>query len=322
MEINPLKPVSAPPPMPALMFLSSGDLIADRRYDFARDLQRRGDLADAADLMEQAVELAPGFASGWFALGELREQLAQPDAAIAAYRRACAADADDRHGARLRLIRLGAEPVGEMSPAYVRSLFDQYAPKFETALRGDLNYRGPEILLKTVLAARHAQHRPAYFKRALDLGCGTGLAGRAFAAIVDAVDGFDLSPGMIERAEAAQVYRRLAVADMRQALSEEADGSADLIIAADAMVYLGDLAPVLGEAARVLMSNGLLGFTVEAAVGDGFGLGAGLRYTHSEAYLRAAVTTAGLVLHDLSVASTRTDGGVPVPGFVVIAEQT
>jgi hypothetical protein len=29
--------------MPAPLFLSSGDLIADRRYDFARDLQLRGD---------------------------------------------------------------------------------------------------------------------------------------------------------------------------------------------------------------------------------------------------------------------------------------
>jgi predicted TPR repeat methyltransferase len=312
---------SAPPPvsMPARLFLSSGDLLADRRFGFARDLQLRGDLIAAADLMEQAVELAPGFASGWFALGELREELNQRETAIAAYRRACAADPDDRHGAKLRLIRLGAEPLSEMSRAYVRALFDQYAPKFDTALRGDLNYRGPEILLKAVLAARHAAQRPAMFKRALDLGCGTGLAGQAFAAIVDAIDGFDLSPGMIERARALQVYRRLDVADMVQALVNQGDASADLILAADAMVYLGDLAPLLGEAGRVLAPNGLLAFTVEAHAGEGFTLGAGLRYAHSEAYLRAATDVAGLAVHDLSPASTRTDGGVPVPGFVVVA---
>ena len=44
--------------MPARLFLSSGDLIADRRYDFARDLQLRGDLSAAADLLQQAIELA------------------------------------------------------------------------------------------------------------------------------------------------------------------------------------------------------------------------------------------------------------------------
>jgi predicted TPR repeat methyltransferase len=305
--------------MPFRLFLTSGNLLADRRYDFARDLQLRGDLEAAAEVMEQAVELAPSFASAWFALGEMREDLDRRDVAIDAYRRASAADPDDRHGARLRLIRLGAEPVAEMSPAYVRALFDQYAPKFDMALRGDLGYRGPEILLKAVLGARHACGRPGFFRAGLDLGCGTGLAGLAFAAIVDAIDGFDLSPGMIERARERQIYRRLEVADMIAALRGEGEGSADLILAADAVVYLGDLAGLFAEAARVLSDDGLLAFTVEAGAGDGFGLGAGLRYVHSEPYLRAALGAAGLQVRDLSAVSTRTDGGVPVPGYVVVA---
>jgi hypothetical protein len=45
--------------MPVRLFLSSGDLVADRRFDFARDLQLKGDLVAAADLLEQATELAP-----------------------------------------------------------------------------------------------------------------------------------------------------------------------------------------------------------------------------------------------------------------------
>src|SRR5215472_9457348 len=71
-------------PMPARLFLSSGDLLADRRYEFARDLQLKGDLPAAADLLEQAVELAPNFPSAWFTLGEIREQLNQHEAAITA----------------------------------------------------------------------------------------------------------------------------------------------------------------------------------------------------------------------------------------------
>ena len=95
--------------MPVRMFLSSGDLVADRRFDFARDLQLKGDLVAAADLLLQATELAPGFASAWFTLGEIREQLGERDTAIKAFRKAQAADPEDRHGARLRLMRLGAE---------------------------------------------------------------------------------------------------------------------------------------------------------------------------------------------------------------------
>ena len=63
-------------------------MIADRRFDFARDLQMQGDLAAAADLLMQATELAPGFASAWFSLGEIRQQLGERDAAIMAFRKA------------------------------------------------------------------------------------------------------------------------------------------------------------------------------------------------------------------------------------------
>ncbi|MEN3289948.1 MAG: hypothetical protein V7634_4248, partial [Bradyrhizobium sp.] len=49
--------------MPSPLFLSSGDLIADRRFEFARDLQLEGDLIAAADLLDQTVELAPNFTS-------------------------------------------------------------------------------------------------------------------------------------------------------------------------------------------------------------------------------------------------------------------
>src|SRR5450759_2597885 len=138
--------------MPVRLFLSSGDLVADRRFDFARDLQLKGDLVAAADLLLQATELAPGFASAWFTLGETRERLGERDAAIEAFRKAEIADPEDRHGARLRLMLLGAAQLAAMPPAYVRALFDQYAAKFEAALVDDLGYRGPALLFKAVLA--------------------------------------------------------------------------------------------------------------------------------------------------------------------------
>src|SRR3954447_19560501 len=123
--------------MSARLFMSSGDLMADRRFDFARDLQIKGDLVAAADLLLQATELAPRFASAWFTLGDIRDKLGERDEAIAAFRRARDADAEDRHGAGLRLMQLGAAKLADMPPAYVRSLFDQYAPKFEKALVDD-----------------------------------------------------------------------------------------------------------------------------------------------------------------------------------------
>jgi predicted TPR repeat methyltransferase len=308
--------------MPVRLFLSSGDLMADRRFDFARDLQLKGDRAAAADLLLQATELAPGFASAWFTLGEIRQRLGEREQAIAAFRKARDADPDDRHGAGLRLMLLGAEPLSAMPPAYVRTLFDQYAPKFEAALVDDLGYRGPALLFKAVLSSRAGVRRPAFFRRAIDLGCGTGLAAIAFSANVDEFIGIDLSPRMIERACDTGLYAQLEVAEMVEGMRGKPDASADLILAADSMIYLPDLAPLLCEAKRVLVAGGLLAFTVETHWREGVILGEGLRYAHSAGYVRASVEACGLALSRCEDLSARHEDNAPVPGLVVVAAKT
>ena len=135
--------MSAPP----ALFFSSGNVLADKRYYMASELLARGDLASAADLLTQTLEIAPGFASAWFMLGDIRERLEDRLGAIAAFRKARDADAEDRLGSRLRLARLNAGEAGDaMPPAYVRTLFDQYAARFDEALT-NLAYRGPALLL-------------------------------------------------------------------------------------------------------------------------------------------------------------------------------
>jgi len=308
--------------MPLRLFLTSGDLMADRRFEFARDLQLKGDLPAAADLIEQAIELAPNFTSAWFTLGEIRQQLGERDKAIAAFRKAREADPEDQHGAGLHLIRLGDAQLSEMPKAYVQALFDQYAPRFEHALINDLGYRAPALIFKAVLAARVAAKKPAFFKCTIDLGCGTGLAAAAFVKQVDHFIGIDLSPGMIKEARATGLYAELEVADMIEGLRTKPDASANLVVAADAFVYLSDLAPVLSEAKRVLASGGTLAFTLETHDGDGIVLGEGLRYAHSAEYVRGAIAKAGLKLLTLEPASPRIENNEPVRGLVVVAEKT
>ena len=308
--------------MPLRLFQSSGDLMADRRFEFARDLQLKGDLAAAADLIEQAIELAPNFTSAWFTLGEIRQQLGERDKAIAAFRKARESDPEDQHGAALHLIRLGDTEMAEMPKAYVQALFDQYAPRFEHVLVNDLGYRAPSLIFKAVLAARVAARKPAFFRRTIDLGCGTGLAAAAFAKQVDHFVGIDLSPGMIKQARTTNLYAELEVADMIEGLRTKSDASVNLVVAADAFVYLSDLGPVLTETRRVLAPGGVLAITVETHDGSGIVLGAGLRYAHSAEYVRSAIGRAGLTLLTLEPASPRNENNEPVRGLVVVAEKT
>jgi predicted TPR repeat methyltransferase len=254
-------------------------------------------------------------------LGKVHEQLGDRDGAIKALRRAREIDPSDPLGASVELMRLGADELSEMPPAYVRLLFDQYAATFDTALVEALGYRGPSVLFEAVLSACQAHQKPANFKHAIDLGCGTGLVAIAFAEMVDQFVGIDLSPGMIEKARATGLYAQLKVTDMLEGLRTMPDSGVDLVLSADAMIYVADLFPVLKQASRVLASGGLLAFTSERHDGDGFIMGEGRRYAHSPSYVRASIEATGLVVLQLELHSARCERGVPVPGLVVVAEK-
>jgi predicted TPR repeat methyltransferase len=172
-----------------------------------------------------------------------------------------------------------------------------------------------------VLVARHALKRPAHFPRVIDLGCGTGLAAREFCSISGEIVGIDISAGMIERARMTKLYSKLNVSDMVHGLQNESDCSADLVMAADAFVYVPDLVPILREAARVLKPSGLLAFTVETHDGPDIRLGQSLRYVHGADYIRQAISDAGLALGAIAAAATRMEAGESVPGLVVTASK-
>jgi predicted TPR repeat methyltransferase len=302
-------------------FASSGNLIADRRYAFGRELASRGDLAAAGDLFVQAAEAEPAFAAAWFALGETAAKLGDHADAVAAFERALALDPQDRCGAALHLARLGAaDPARAMSNAYVCTLFDQYAPRFDDALEA-LAYRGPRLLLDAVTRARP----DARFADALDLGCGTGLAGTAFRPLVARLTGVDLSPGMIARCRAKGLYDRLETGELAAFLNAErmAQRRYDLVIAADVFAYLYDLAPVAQAVADALRPGGIVAFTVETHESGGMtvALGEKLRYRHGPGHVRAAIAAAGLALIELAPAATRIEAGEAVPGLVAVARR-
>ena len=311
--------LSRPGSLMAHVFMSSGEMIADRRFDYGRDLELRGDLAGAADLFMQAIELAPDVASAWFALGDVRERQGDKTGAIDAFRRAKAANGADLLGADLRLLRLAGGNLAAMSRQYVTKLYDQYAPKFEQSLVGELSYRGPALLFEAVSATCEATSRPMRFHRAIDLGCGTGLAARAFKNSVEEFIGIDLSAEMIKRAQTTGLYQSLATADAVEGLAHQADARADLVLAADMMIYIHDLAPLFAQAARVLQQRGLFAFTAETHDGEGILLGSGLRFAQSEAYLHDLLEQTGFTVARVDHASIRTEREVPVPSLVIVA---
>ena len=88
-------------------------------------------------------------------------------------------------------------------PASQRALYDDWAGSYDRDLEAS-GYATPGRLARVL--AEHLSDRDAPI---LDVGCGTGMSGRALAdAGFTTIDGADLSSGMLDQAERAAVHRR------------------------------------------------------------------------------------------------------------------
>ncbi|WP_244557466.1 methyltransferase [Devosia lucknowensis] len=302
-------------------FYSSGDVIADRRADYARMLADQGDHQAASELMEQALEIAPDWAAGWDLAGGYHQKAGNIAAAIAAWRRLEALDDDGVFGARLKLAAHNAGPAGEgTAVGYVEALFDQYAAKFEDALVGKLGYRVPD-LLDDLVGAEMQRLGIAGFERALDLGCGTGLMGEKLRAKVGHLEGVDISAAMIAETARKGIYDSLQKAELVATLnSRRAD--ADLVTAADVLIYCGALQPILAALLPAMRPGGLVAFSLEAHDGDEeLFLRPSLRYAHGVEAARKALLLAGLEILRFETAVLRFDRGAPITGILVVARR-
>ena len=74
---------------------------------------------------------------------------------------------------------------------------------------------------------------------------------------------------MIAKARERDALRRAHGWRRRRELSATACASFDLIVAADVLVYVGDLGPLFAIVETALTADGLFAFSVEACEGDG-----------------------------------------------------
>lgn len=302
-----------------------------------------GDWARAIECLERALALGAGDAAQLRALGRCRQRTGALPGALEAFGRALAADPDDaeawsEHGSALRelgrfdeaaasfgnALSRGADPelnryylasvgAGEQPPApprrYVEGLFDEYAAEFSEHLVRGLRYRAHESLVRPLL--RGARR----YRRALDLGCGTGLCGDLLRAACDEVIGVDVSSAMLAHATRSGAYRELVHADIAHYLAD-AQGTFDLVLAADVFIYVGDLSEVFRSIRRVLEPGGCLAFSVELAGGDkDLELLPSLRYGHSPAYVERLARASGLAVRERFSAPIREELGHPVDGL-------
>lgn len=269
-------------------------------------------------LARRLLAVRPSDSRGYAVAGAAAQDLGEDTAAAAAYLRAVALD-PGRGELRHLLAALSGRPLSFAPADYVRTLFDGYARKFDAHLTGTLGYRTP-ALLRGALDRCHGAGRR--WRRAVDLGCGTGLSGEAFRDVVDHLTGIDLSPAMIEEARAKRLYDALEAAEIVGWL--RAAGTVfDLCLAVDVLVYVGDLAPVMAAVAAATLPGATVAFSVESAAdaAAGYALTPTGRFVHAPDYVAAVASAHGLSERAREEAVIRHQRGVPVTGLLFVLER-
>lgn len=311
-----------------------------------------GDFPAAA--REMAIQIAGGIGvdqklTRRYALARFLEAMIGSDdvAAFAAYRAAAGADAEDEatvartafsllsaYGRRDAAIRLGrarlphakddpiqrylfdavvGEKLDRAPRDYLVAYFDRFAETFDKQLVDVLGYDVPEKLARLVDASGRD------LPRAVDLGCGTGLAGHHLKPGRKRLVGVDLSPRMLAKAAKRLAYDELVEADMTAFLSETNERF-DLVFAADALIYLGALDEFFRAAARVMPAGGLLAFNVETTERAPYALLPSGRFAHEIAALREAASP-WFAPGAERPAVLRSEASAPVEGALLLFER-
>ena len=280
--------------------------------------QTLGRLREARQAYEAAVALVPQLAEAWMHLGLLLKDLGEAPAAQQALKRAREAGGDTALLAYFSAAVNDGPVPAAAPPEYVRRLFDPYAEGFEQHLVDELRYCGHGAVVNAAATWQSGQAALA-----LDLGCGSGLCGSLLRLRAQRVEGVDLSPTMVAQARACGSYDAVFEAELVQHLRAWGDrsGRADIVVAADVFIYIGDLAPVFAAVARVLAPGGVFAFTVEhEESASPYVLRRSLRYAHSEAGLRALAAAHGLVVRQARALMLREEQRQPVAGLVLVLQ--
>lgn len=278
-------------------------------YNLALTYKELGCTDEAITALEIAVALRPDYGAAYGNLGVLYLDRDMVEHAVTCYRRLIELD-HNAVSARHILAALTGETTMVAPSSYIADLFDSFSGHFEERLLVDLEYRTPWELKSMLLADPDG---PVHCARLLDLGCGTGLVGQVFQEISNFRVGVDLSAKMVAAAETKGVYDQLFVAEIVDFLEQNQEPF-DLIVAADVLIYVGELDRIFATLAKGLAKNGKILFSTEQMAGQGYQLCRSGRYAHSFSYIKAVAAKHGFRILDTHSANIRKEKGKWISG--------
>ena len=272
---------------------------------------------EAVASYRSAIAAKPGLSEPYLNLGRLLQELGQGGEARACYAQALAEGLEPGVFRHLLDAADGAS-TAQAPSAYVRATFDSFAQQFDRHLAETLDYHVPEMLSSAVRALS-----PSAPMDILDLGCGTGRCGDCLRDLARRLVGVDLAPKMLDVARGRGCYSDLAEAEVGQYLATQARASFDLVVAADVLIYIGDIGQLMREVARVLRPCGRFAFSIEqpSQACDSYRLEQSGRYAQSLAYVRRLARERNLTERSCQEVAIRKHGAQALPGQLLVLEQ-
>lgn len=167
-----------------------------------------------------------------------------------------------------------------------RDAYDAWAEQYDGEL-ADQDYVAPNTAAQETVSAG-----ANITGEILDVGCGTGLCGVALAgAGAKAIDGLDLSPGMLTVAAKTGAYRKLSTADLSKPIPDVKDESYDVVTCVGTLTH-GHVKPVpaLAEFVRVVKKNGFVVATILEDVWDSGGYAAEVKRLGEQGFVEVVST--------------------------------
>jgi len=294
---------------------ASIDKITEKTLETITDkLYHSGQHKDAERCARILVNMAPDNADYWYLLGETQHATEDYSAAKVSYERQQEIEPDNINTAHLIVSLSNKKPPLKAPEEYVQAVFDDYADTYDSALLEDLEYKAPELINNTL---KHLLPVPNEQFRVLDLGCGTGLMGKSIKPWAHSVWGVDLSSKMIAKAKLTACYQQLHLSEIEEWLVAS-DENFDLILAADVLIYIGDLNHTFKYVKPLMSPNSKFAFTLEKSAELGYSLTVTGRYAHHADYITALSAKYGYRIDHLSQDTLRYQYGKKVEGHVVV----
>lgn len=286
-------------------------------------LHRRRSQRDAAmQCFEAAVRHNPEFVDAWLDLAELHYTGGNAQRALAFVDEAQKRDPANEI-ARFKRAQYSGEQPAQIPHEVVARLFAGMAATFDEHLVQHLDYRTPALLIEELKPwLQEFVDRRGRGPAVLDLGCGTGLFGVAVRPYASALAGVDLSAEMLSKATERGIYDELAMSDLLSHLKTDG-GVRELVAATDVLIYTGNLEPLFGCIAARLPVDGVFAFSVESPrdLAVDYRLESTGRYSHHPDYIRRLAASVDLEQFAFSESVIRTEGGVPIRGFLFVLKK-